>query len=609
MYAHLLGAAPTALIGELNAIAEATVPVPDGPDRWRLRYNSKGVDGLRRLVTGWNVNRRLLDLAILVDAIERCHGAGALDFFFSTRSFTSEDGIARAVADACRQSSPEGQHMVVGPKRRRRLVSRYGAEYEHVPLWNRDVLILPPLFELLYVIQPDSMTRDCEALGEDGIGADDVRNVAGRWQRRMYHWLREITGAPAEDPDPLALLTQTRARHFTYMARWLQTDAGMGGAHDEIIPLSELLDDERVLAFWRAHWPDGSAGEAPDAVPDGHAQDDTESVNESKRYRSFSLVAELFVHLGIATDDGMAKMSPHLSIMVRAGEEEDYAVSEDALDPSDVAWDAGAESPLRAFESPPLAAVKFLKNLEIGALKPVASAGAVAHRLPLTLLRSDVFGGHQRLLGRAAGQRERFARLLAGERLHTYDSWVENFRNLDARLSTLRGCCLHVLVHLRSPHAVGRIRDALPDLACWNDIDAPFAGATAPPGASDAEGVLAAYSEAFFRSLQSTQRRPPSLDKSLDKYLDQLAVAFRRVNTQGFSELPEAGTQLHGIDAADVYARGDRVLEALAEVVEDFLQTLDKRYGKEEGLRKKFAFDLAVFQEGFTRIYAGGGSV
>ena len=596
MYAHLLGAAPEALISELNAIAEATVAAPGDPEKWRLRYSPAGVDGLRRLVVGWNVNRRLLDLAFLVAAIEYHHTAGALDFFFSGRSFTSKDRFRQALTSVCGTSSGDSPYAIDG----RGLVSHYGGE-ERVLWWNQDVLVLPPLFELLCTINPDPMMRDCHALGKDGIGADDVKVVASGWQSRMYHWLRELTGASAEDADPLASLTQQRVRHFSYMVKWLRADASVGGARDAVSPLSDLLDDERVLAFWRDHWPNRSLGETPTATLEGHAQTDSESVAGSERYRSFALVAELAMHLWSATDAGLAKMSPHLSLMIRAGEG-DGTIAEDALDLSEIDPGTDSASLLRALGSPPLATIKFLKDSEKRAVEPVVSAGAAAHRLPLTLLRVEVFGTHQRRLGRASGGHARLAGLLDCSGLPTYECRVEDFLKLATRLSKLRDCCLHVLVHLRDPYAVGRIRNALPNLACWNDIEASIGDAATPRAASNAGRVLDAFAEAFFRSLSSTRLRV----RPLNDYLSGLATAFRDVNTQGFRELPETGTQLDGIDVPDVYALGDGCLEGLAVVLEGFLRTLDGGYGP-VGLRDKFASDVALFQEGFTRIYAGGG--
>ena len=592
MQAYLLGAAPEALIAELNTIAEATVPAPDeSPDKWRPRYSPEGMDGLRRLVVSWNINPRLLDLAFLVAAVERGNKGGALDFFFSARSFTSREGFRRDVAAICGHD-PEGA-CSIDP---RGLVSRHDARGERVLWWNRDVLMLPPLFELLCIIDLGSMTRDCEALGQDGIEASDIGTVAGGWQKRMYDWLREIGETSGENTDPLRPFTQQRMRHFSYMVKWLR-------AHDADSPISESLDDERVLDFWRAHWPDGSVGETQNAMHAGHSQDDSEAPVEPREYRTFEHVAELAMHLWSATEAGLMQMSPRLSIMICAGEDSE-TISEDTFLPSDNEMGADPDPLLRALESPPLAEIKFLKDTEKCAVEPIATvAGAAAHRLPLTLLRAEVFGPHQRRLGRAAGRPERLAELLDCEGLRTYNDRAQDLRDLHTRLSVLRDCCLHVLVHLRSSHAVGRIRNRLPDLACWAEIEESVASTRALRTASDNGSVLIieVFAKAFFDRLNDIRARDPRLTE----YLNGLAGTFRHVNTQGFRELPAAGAQIDGADIADVYADGEDCLARLAVVIEGFLGTLDSRHGS-QGLEEKFASDLALFQKGFTRIYAGG---
>ena len=590
MQAYLLGAAPEALIAELNTIAEATAPAPgESPDKWRPRYSPEGVDGLRRLVVSWNINPRLLDLAFLVAAVERGNARGALDFFFSARCFTSREQFRRDVAAIC-DRDPEGPCSVDA----RGLVSRHNARGERVLWWNRDVLMLPPLFELLCIIDLDSTTRDCEVLGRDGIGADDIGTVAGGWQKRMYDWLRAMSGTSGEDCDPLRPFTQQRMRHFSYMVKWLR-------ACDSDSPISESPDDERVLAFWRAHWPGGSVDEARGAMHEGHSQDDSEAPTEPGKYRTFELVAEMAMHLWSATEAGLARMSPHLAIMIRAGEDSE-TISEDAFAPSDDEMGADTESLLRALESPPLAEIKFLKGTEKGAVEPIATAGAAAHRLPLTLLRAEVFGPHQRRLGRAAGRSECLAELLKCEDLPTYDDRAQDLRNFQARLSVLRDCCLHVLVHLKSVHAVGRIRDRLPELTCWTDIARSVAGTRALRAASDDGSMLMeAFAGALFDRLNDIRAREPCLDECLNG----LARAFGSVNTRGFQALPAAGAQIDGADIADVYAGGEDCLARLAVVIEGFLGTLDSRYGA-QGLEEEFVSDRALFQEGFARIYAGG---
>ena len=590
MHAHMLGAAPTELIDALNAIGDATVPAHDAPDKLRPRYSPAGVDGLRRLVVGWNVNPRLLDLAFLVAAIQHGYRRGALDFFFSARSFATQNAFRQAVADAC-DFVTGGAYAID----ERGLVSRHDAGAERVLWWNQNVLILPPLFELLCIIDPDSMMRECKALGTNVIGANVIRKVTDGWQKRMYHWLREMAGPSVENSDPMAPFTQQRMRHFSFMVKWLRANA-----RDHDSPISELLNDEQVLGFWRAHWPGGSVGEAKGATQEGHWRDDSEFPADSERYRSFAFVAELAMHLWCATDIGLKRMSTHLSIMIRAGED-GGTISEDAFDLSGSDMDADTESLVRAFESPPLTTIKFLKETEKKVIEPIVSVGAAAHRLPLTLLRARIFGHHQRRLGRAFGSSERLAELLVCQDLGSYCGRVEEIRSLLERLSKLRDCCLHVLVHLSSHHAVSRIREALPDLTCWADIEATIAGAKSSRDANDDEDVLAAFAKGFFRSLSSTRLCAPDLNA----YLTQLTTVFGRVNTQGFKNLPAVGAQLDGVDIADAYAHGDNCLTRLVVVIEGFLRSLDSRYG-DAALQEKFISDRNMFREGFTRIYAGG---
>ena len=558
------------------------------------------MDGLRRLVVGWNINPRLFDLAFLVSAIEHCHPKGALEFFLGGRFFTTIPGFRQAVAGVCGVSTQKIRYTF----KKSGLVTRFGDGEDRVLWWNRDVLILPPLFELMTHIAPDSMQQDCEALGDAGIGADDVKTVAGGWQKRMYDWLKELIGARDENAYPLAPLTQDRTRHFNRMVRWMRDNANVDGAGDEDSPVSKLLDDERVLAFWRDHWPE-HPGEAPDATLDGHAHAAAKSIAKSKGYRTFRLVAELAMHLWNAEVVGSAKKGSRVSIVVhdQDHDDDDKSISEYSLEHSDGGHGADPTSLLQAFESPPLAKIKFFKKKEQerDAANSVVGAGTAAHRLPLTLLRDAVFGAHQRRLSQALGKRRSLDALLACEGLPTYHTWVEHLRHLVERLSTLRRCCLHVLVNLRDPYAVGRLHDEWPDLACWDDIRASVVSDTASHAEYVNRRVGEAFTDAFFCGLQSTRNREPLLNE----YLKRCRHAFD--STKGFKSLPDADMRLDGMHIAGVYALGDERLRDLTEVIEGFLRTLKNRSGS-EGLKleEEFASDLDLFREGFTRIYARG---
>ena len=164
----------------------------------------------------------------------------------------------------------------------------------------------------------------------------------------------------------------------------------------------------------------------------------------------------------------------------------------------------------------------------------------------------------------------------------------------------MRHCCLHVLVHLRSPSAIERIRNALPNLSCWNTVDAAIAAADPETGSGDDEHLETAGS-IFFRDLKKLRLREPKLNE----HLRRVAQSFEKVNTQGFTELPGEGTQIGEMEVADVYQLGDETLADLDTVTKSYLDTLPSDRSR---LHEQFRSDLCTFREGFARIYAPGGA-
>ena len=528
---------------------------------------------------GYNINPHLLNLAFLVAAVEHCYSRGAIEFFYSQLPGGSTRKDFRNAVRAICCSHPDGPYAVKSgaedenaskkksASKEERLVCRYGDEEVRRVWFNTDVLILLPLFEWLHTVDPDSLLRDCEQLAGNGIKSDAVKEIARRWQKRGYRRLKEL--ADARDPhDPLAPLTQQRVRHFQYMAKWFRTHTDGGDDRS----LLELLTDDQVLAFWRAHWPDGSIDEEPDR----------------NTYRTFGLVAELSLHFWAATDAGLREMSRPLSIMIRADEFD--SVPDDALDPTDEVVSGDSAALMRDLKSSPLAKIKFLKNTEIKFVTPVAYAGAAGRQLPLTLLRMEAFGRYQRELGKAARRPRAIASALINcPNARSYCTWVSGIRTIQERIALVRDCCLHVLVHLRSPDAIGRLREALPSAECWISL---ITWRTE----EDLENAVCS----FFRDLTKLKLRTPELNL----YLQGIERSFENVNTQGFRTLPHRNSQIDGWEAADVYARGDKCLAGLNAVMAGFLGSLPAP----DCLDRQFRSDLCTFREGFARMYAPGGS-
>lgn len=553
---YWLGAAPNDLIAALALIGDATVTTPNGHSR--PRYSAEGVAGLRRLVVAWNINPRLLDLAYLVAAVEQSGVAAAVFFLSAHRSFVGRDDFRSAMEQTCRQS----RHAM----EQRGLLSRY-ADGERVTWWNRDVLILPPLFELLMVID-DSIIRDCAALRQVNRAAQ-VAETATRWQNRLYGWLKKLVGA-GDHAAPLRPLTQQRARHFAHLAKWLRETRGSPDA-----PLAELLTDGGVLDFWLAQH-----GVVQDAG------NPTTRTLESQGYRAFEHVAEVAFHLCDAGRIGTARQATHTDV----DDVDQIALRAASLDGGDI-------SPLQRLTAPPLAAVKFLKDTERHLLEPLLDAGVAAHKLPFTLLRAQTFGPRQRQLGRATPAS--VAALLSLEDVPSYNVWLGRLEQARTRLQTLRDACLHVLLHLRSTVAVARVRETLPELACWETIEVSLPAATGERDWADEAQLLEDYADAFFCRLQAERLR----SHSLAALLKRLAAAYAQVNTRGFATLPASHASVVGGSPADVFAAGDGCLGDIIAIIDGFFGALRQRSGGMAALERDFRSDVLLFGKAYRQLY------
>ena len=556
MRGHWLGAAPNELIAVLAAIGDATATTPNGHSR--PRYSAEGVAGLRRLVVAWNINPRLLDLAYLVTAVEQS-GEDAVGFFLSAhRSFAGRDDFRSAMEQTCRQS-PHAMEQ-------RGLLSRY-ADRERVVWWNRDILILPPLFELLLVID-DVVIRDCAALRRTSL-ATEVAETATRWQNRLYAWLKELVGAD-DHAAPLGPLTQQRARHFARLAKWLRQRRGGTNA-----PLAELLTDDALLEFWL-----GQQGVIEDV------ESVTANAPELQGYRAFEHVAEVAFHFCNAARVGADRQATPADV------DDADRVAVPAAN-----FDDDHMSPLQRLAAPPLAAVKFLKDTEHRLLEPLLDAGPAAHQLPLTVLRAQTFGPRQRQLGRAAPANR--AVLLAFEDVPSYSVWLAHMEQAQTRLQTLRDACLHTLLHLRSTVAVARVREALPELACWEAIEVSLPAAAGERDWANEAQLLEDYADAFFRQLPAERLR----SQPLAAFLKRLAAAYAQVNTRGFATLPAADTPIGGSSAADVFAAGDECLGDVVAAIDGFFATLRQRAGGVAGLERDFRSDASLFRKAYQQLY------
>lgn len=592
MASYWRGGVPDELLADLEAICEASVLDADGKSV--EKYAPGAREMLVNLVCGWNAGRGMLDVAALLTAVEQASERGALEFFFFG------DGGFRHVA---RLRAALARHVAAHP--RHAVTAGLDCVLEDGSSWTvnlgEDALVLPLLVELLLFIDPDAFQRDLARLGA-AVSLDEVKAVADVFRHRWYHWRRGFCAAgegdgPEDDPaddGALAPLTQQRARHFTYLARWLlERDAAEASDRFADRRITELLDDAAVRDFWFAHTAsDVVVGAQADASPDD------EKIPEPERYRTFAHVAEVAMHLLDAARVG-AEREATLAIDEGAGDEPPPpgTLSADRVSGSVVTVDPTPRRLLDALDEPPLDGIKFLKGTEREALRGVVEGDGAARSLPLTVLRREIFGGRQAELGRALREPDRFAELIACSDLDSYGDWLDRLARLHDRIGVIEQCSLHILLQLRAPLVVLRLREAAPQATIWAQTGLGDRG-------NSREALTASLDEAvdrFFTALDDGAAEP-----ELASMIDGWARAFRDVNTRGFKHVPRSDETVGEEPVAEAYGRGVELLEAIRARLDAFTAALTTKGLDGPTLEREFAADLSLFRTGFANLYQEG---
>jgi hypothetical protein len=182
------------------------------------------------------------------------------------------------------------------------------------------------------------------------------------------------------------------------------------------------VDDAAVLDFWR------EAAAEPDS--------------DFRAYRTaFDAVVQFVRALAAAGDQqAMARARP-IGADREAGEVDPELLVE-LLEAQGEAW----ESPLTALESPPADAVKFLNKAERDLVALLLDCGPVAQRLPISLLRAEVFGHHQGRITQALRRNADVAALVREPPQESYDDRLRRWGDLRRHIARVLAAAAHVLL-------------------------------------------------------------------------------------------------------------------------------------------------------------------
>ena len=503
------------LVAAFRCIAEATAP-EGGP-----KYAPRVCQTLARTIVCRTYAKLVLQLCHLVNAADACAPAGASyeTLFFAVPRATT--GAFRGhVADALAtrawrrpgfEATDEG------------IVIHYSDAMFHVP-YARMPLLAALLEFLLTIDDYPEIDAVFGGLLSEPSSLAAVEEAARRLEGRLYRTLGEH------------LPSAQNNRKFHRILTFLKERAD-GRAIE--------IDDEGIVVFWRRN---SAAG-------------DEESVD----FRMFRTVVGAFINFVRALETAQTRRGVDGAAPIggdrEAGELDPGGFSEAADDAAE--W----RSPLPLLDEAPASRIKFLNKRERDDLNLVIDCGPLARRLPMSVLRAEVFGQVQGRITQALRRKSAAAevRSLIEAPDADYGTCEAGFAKLREHVQRVLQAAAHVLLGGPEPHG----------------------GNVVALGAADPTALF-----------ERMCRESEAIDgERLAEALDQARRSFRGLARKGFEEQASGAPEI-----IEGFRAGVVVLQSIDRELGAYLATL-RALADADGLAGQCERDRKIFREQFLRIY------
>ncbi len=341
------------------------------------------------------------------------------------------------------------------------------------------------------------------------------------------------------------------------------------GREGEIAP--EAVNDDLVLAFWVANA----------AVEDG---------GDFKTFRSvFAAFLRFMEALTAARDHAALENTRSLGPDRISGE----------VDPGDIEIDfepiEATENPLERLATAPADEVRFLTKAEARSLELLVDSGALAVRLPLSVLRSEVFGAAQARITQGLRRHlaaDSMAALIDDSVSLTYGETRERFEMLTGHLQRVILASFHALAELGRPEAMTIPLELKPEL----DYRPLATHLTAETQLGDNVVSLGDHglTARFLMVIATTE----ALTGPFRDFVEEAKAAFDGLSRRGFRSADLAETEI-----AEGYAAACTPLFAIRKCLNRFGRRLDGTGMSAAEWETRFDKDRALFLRQFHLIY------
>ncbi|WP_417796060.1 hypothetical protein [Terasakiella pusilla] len=251
-------------------------------------------------------------------------------------------------------------------------------------------------------------------------------------------------------------------------------------------------------------------------------------------------------------------------------------------------------SPLLKLAEEPMAQIKFLNKLEAQNLEHLLNAGTLALRLPLSILRCNVFAKPQARLTqalRAKASPEDLQAIIAAGPEETYQDRQIAYQNLIAQIQRSLYASLYALSQNRRREAISLLLKLAPG------IDFTPLG-THLIDREVGDNVVTLQQSTIADHFMTILKDENEVGADIAEVMSQAETAYKGMSRKGFKEA--AHTQS---DRSEAYIEGANLLFEISQDIEAYLERLEGLPLAGNGWQAQFSHDRATFSTQFSHIY------
>lgn len=253
-----------------------------------------------------------------------------------------------------------------------------------------------------------------------------------------------------------------------------------------------------------------------------------------------------------------------------------------------------AVSSLLKLSTSPLNLIKFLNKQETAHLETLLHSGNLALRLPLSVLRSDVFSKPQSRLTQALRRKAKgddLQTIIQEGPKETYQERRLEYKSLREHLERSIYASLHALVQAESKNLISVLLKFKPHV--------DFSVLTSHLIQQDqADNVISLHQPNIANRFISLLHDPQRVGAEITRIMDQAEQAHGSISRKGFKEDPK-----NDPDLVHAFHEGADLLLDIAQDIDNFLKRLDQLDLTGGQWSSQFSYDRRLFSSQFTQIY------